>query len=433
MADREYGFRTRAIHAGNIPDQATGARAMPIYQTTAFVFDDTDDAAARFALQKYGNIYSRLANPTVAAFEERIASLEGALGSVATASGLGAQYITFASLVGQGDHVVASANLYGGSLTQLDVTLRRFGVETTFVGSSDPEAYAAAITDRTKVVFAESVANPSGTVADIEGLADVAHAAGVPLMIDATVATPYLSRPMEWGADIVTHSATKFLGGHGTTLGGVVSESGRFDWSGERFPLFEQSIPSYGGLQWHGNFGEYAFLTRLRAEQLRDMGPSLAPHSAFLLALGVETLPFRMDAHVANARTVAEWLQGDDRVEFVTWAGLPDHPHHERAKKYLPKGPGSVFGFGVKGGRDAGRTFIESVDLASHVANIGDAKTLVIHPASTTHAQLSDQQLEDAGVRAGLVRISVGIEDVEDIIADLDQALDAATGRTTPA
>ena len=433
MADREYGFRTRAIHAGNIPDEATGARAMPIYQTSAFVFDDTDDAAARFALQKYGNIYSRLANPTVAAFEERIASLEGALGSVASASGLGAQYIAFASLVGQGDHVVASANLYGGSLTQLDVTLRRFGVETTFVQSSEPEAYAAAITDRTKVVFAESVANPSGTVADIEGLAEVAHAEGVPLMIDATVATPYLSRPMEWGADIVTHSATKFLGGHGTTLGGVVSESGRFDWAGERFPLFEQSIPSYGGLQWHGNFGEYAFLTRLRAEQLRDMGPVLAPHSAFLLSLGVETLPFRMEAHVANARTVAEWLQADDRVEFVTWAGLPDHPHHERAKKYLPKGPGSVFGFGVKGGRDAGRTFIESVDLASHVANIGDAKTLVIHPASTTHAQLSDQQLEDAGVLAGLVRISVGIEDVEDIIADLDQALDAATGRTTVA
>jgi len=429
MADREYGFRTRAIHAGNIPDGTTGARAVPIYQTSAFVFDDTDDAAARFALQKYGNIYSRLANPTVAAFEERIASLEGALGAVATASGLGAQYITFASLAGAGDHVVASANLYGGSLTQLDITLRRFGVETTFVTSSDPEDYAAAITDRTKVVFAESVANPSGTVADVEGLADVAHAAGVPLMIDATVATPYLSRPMEWGADIVTHSATKFLGGHGTTLGGVVSESGRFDWSGDRFPLFEQTVASYGGLQWHGNFGEYAFLTRLRAEQLRDMGPVLAPHSAFLLSLGVETLPFRMDAHVQNARAVAEWLAADDRVEFVTWAGLPDHPHHERAKKYLPKGPGSVFGFGVKGGRDAGRTFIESVDLASHLANIGDAKTLVIHPASTTHAQLSDAQLEAAGVLPGLVRISVGIEDVEDIVADLDQALDAATAK----
>ncbi|MGT2426300.1 O-acetylhomoserine aminocarboxypropyltransferase/cysteine synthase family protein [Amnibacterium kyonggiense] len=427
MADREYGFRTRAIHAGNIPDAATGARAVPIYQTSAFVFDDADDAAARFALQKYGNIYSRLANPTVASFEERIASLEGALGAVATASGLGAQYIAFASLAGQGDHVVASANLYGGSLTQLDVTLRRFGVETTFVASSDPADYAAAITDRTKVVFAETVANPSGDVADIEGLADVAHAAGVPLMIDSTVSTPYLVRPMEWGADIVTHSATKFLGGQGTTLGGVVAESGRFHWGGERFPLFEGPVPSYGGLEWQGNFGEFAFLTRLRAEQLRDIGPVLAPHSAFLLSLGVETLPFRMQAHVDNARVVAEWLEADDRVEYVNWPGLPGHHHFDRARKYLPKGPGSVFGFGIRGGRDAGRTFIESVDLASHLANIGDAKTLVIHPASTTHAQLSEQQLVDAGVLPGLVRISVGIEDPEDILADLDQALAAAT------
>jgi O-acetylhomoserine (thiol)-lyase len=427
MADREYGFRTRAIHAGNIPDATTGARALPIYQTSAFVFDDADDAAARFALQKYGNIYSRLANPTVAAFEERIASLEGALGAVATASGLGAQYITFASLAGAGDHIVASANLYGGSLTQLDVALRRFGVETTFITSSDPADYAAAITDRTKVVFAESVANPSGDIADVEGLADVAHAAGVPLMIDATVATPYLSRPMEWGADIVTHSATKFLGGAGTTLGGVVAESGRFHWGGDRFPLFEQPVPSYGGLEWQGNFGEYAFLTRLRAEQLRDLGPVLSPHSAFLLALGVETLPYRMQAHIDNTRAVAEWLEADERIDYVNWPGLPNHPHFERAQKYLPKGPGSVFGFGITGGRDAGRTFIESVDLASHLANIGDAKTLVIHPASTTHAQLTDQQLVDAGVLPGLIRLSVGIEDVDDIIDDLDQALAAAT------
>ncbi|MGN6743696.1 MAG: O-acetylhomoserine aminocarboxypropyltransferase/cysteine synthase family protein [Amnibacterium sp.] len=426
MADHEYGFRTRAIHAGNIPDPVTGARAVPIYQSSAFVFDDTEDAAARFALQKYGTIYSRLANPTVAAFEERIASLEGALGSVATASGLSAQYIAFAALAGAGDHIVASAQLYGGSLTQLDVALRRFGVETTFVRSSDPADYAAAITDRTKVVFAESVANPSGDVADVAGLADVAHAAGVPLMIDATVATPYLSRPIEWGADIVVHSATKFLGGHGTTLGGVVSESGRFAWHGERFPLFEQPVPGYGGLEWAGNFGEYAFLTRLRAEQLRDIGPALSPHSAFLLMQGVETLPFRMQAHVDNARVVAEWLDQDARVEYVHWAGLPGHPAHERAAKYLPKGPGSVFGFGVKGGRAAGRRFIESVNLASHLANIGDAKTLVIHPASTTHAQLSEQQLLDAGVEPGLVRISVGIEDVEDILADLDAALGAA-------
>ncbi len=428
MADREYGFKTRAIHAGNIPDAVTGARALPIYQTSAFVFDDTADAAARFALQKYGNIYSRLANPTVAAFEERIASLEGGLGAVATASGLSAQYITFASLAGSGDHIVSSANLYGGSITQLDVTLRRFGIDTTFVQGADPADYAAAITDKTKLIFAETVANPSGEVADIEGLAEVAHAAGIPLIIDSTIATPYLTRPFEWGADIVIHSATKFLGGHGTTLGGVVVESGRFHWHSDKFPFFGDPVPSYGGLQWSGNFGEYAFLTRLRAEQLRDIGPTLAPHSAFLLAQGVETLPFRMQAHVDNARTVAEWLDADPRVDHVNWAGLPSHPHYERGLKYLPKGPGSVFSFGVKGGRDAGRTFIDSVNLASHLANIGDAKTLVIHPASTTHAQLSEQQLADAGVQPGGVRISVGIEDVDDIIYDLDQALAQAVG-----
>ncbi|MBM7505452.1 O-acetylhomoserine aminocarboxypropyltransferase/cysteine synthase family protein [Agromyces aurantiacus] len=427
MADREYGFKTRAIHAGNIPDAETGARALPIYQSSAFVFDDTADAAARFALQKYGNIYSRLANPTVAAFEERVASLEGGLGAVATASGLAAQYITFASLVGTGDHIVASANLYGGSITQLDVTLRRFGVETTFVRSSDPAAYAPAITDRTKAIFVETIANPSGEIADLEGLADVAHAHGIPLIVDSTIATPYLNRPIEWGADIVTHSATKFLGGHGTTLGGVVVESGRFHWHSEKFPLFGQPVPSYGGLEWSGNFGEYAFLTRLRAEQLRDIGPALAPHSAFLLAQGVETLPYRIQAHVDNARVVAEWLADDPRVERVLWAGLPDHPHFERAAKYLPKGPGSVFSFEVKGGREVGRKLIESVNLASHLANIGDAKTLIIHPASTTHAQLTDQQLVDAGVLPGVVRLSVGIEDVEDIIADLDQALAGAT------
>jgi O-acetylhomoserine (thiol)-lyase len=431
MADREYGFRTRAIHAGNIPDATTGARALPIYQSSAFVFDDTADAAARFSLQKYGNIYSRLENPTVASFEERIASLEGGLGAVATASGLSAQFITFASLAGAGDHIVASANLYGGSVTQLDVTLRRFGVETTFVRSSDPADYAAVITDKTKLLFAETVANPSGEIADLEGLADVAHAAGIPLIIDSTIPTPYLNRPIEWGADVVIHSATKFLGGHGTTLGGVVVESGRFHWATDRFPLFDAPVPSYGGLNWHGNFGEYAFLTRLRAEQLRDIGPALAPHSAFLLAQGVETLPFRIQAHVDNARIVAEWLRDDPRIEYVNWAGLEEHPHHERALKYLPKGPGSVFSFGVKGGREVGQKFIESVELASHLANIGDAKTLVIHPASTTHAQLSEQQLIDAGVGAGLVRLSVGIEDPDDIIYDLDQALNRALEATS--
>ena len=428
MADREYGFKTRAIHAGNVPDSATGARAMPIYQSSAFVFDSTEDAAARFALQKYGNIYSRLANPTVASFEERIASLEGGLGAVATASGLSAQFVTFASLAGAGDHIVASSNLYGGSITQLDVTLRRFGIDTTFVASDDPADYAAAIIPgRTKLVFAETVANPSGDVADISGLADVAHAANIPLVIDSTIATPYLCRPIDWGADIVVHSATKFLGGHGTTLGGVVVESGRFDWSNHTFPLFEETVPHYGGLTWHGNFGEYAFLTRLRAEQLRDIGPALAPHSAFLLAQGVETLPYRMQAHIDNARTVAEWLDADDRVEAVHWAGLPSHRHYERAQQYLPIGPGAVFSFDVAGGRAAGQAVIENVNLASHLANIGDAKTLIIHPGSTTHAQLTEKQLLDAGIGPGLIRLSVGIEDVADIIDDLDRALDAAT------
>lgn len=429
MADRDYGFRTRALHAGNVPDSATGARALPIYQSSAFVFDDAQDAAARFALQKYGNIYSRLANPTVASFEERIASLEGGLGAVATASGLSAQFITFASLVGAGDHVVASSNLYGGSITQLDVTLRRFGVETTFVASDQADDYAAAIIPgRTKVLFAETIANPSGDIADLEALADVARAHEIPFIVDSTIATPYLCRPIEWGADVVTHSATKFLGGHGTTLGGVVVESGRFDWSNHNFPLFEETVPHYGGLTWYGNFGEYAFLTRLRAEQLRDIGPSLAPHSAFLLAQGVETLPYRMQAHVDNARAVAEWLEQDARVETVRWAGLPSHRHFDRAAKYTPAGPSSVFSFDVKGGRAVGERLIENVQLASHLANIGDAKTLIIHPASTTHAQLTEQQLADSGIGPGLVRLSVGIEDVDDIIYDLDQALAIATG-----
>jgi O-acetylhomoserine (thiol)-lyase len=358
--------------------------------------------------------------------EERLASLEGGIGAVATASGQAAEFLTFACLAGAGDHAVAASGLYGGTITQLDVTLRRFGVDTVFVGGGDPADYAKAITDRTKFVFTEVVSNPGGEVADIAGLAEVAHAAGVPLIVDATLATPYLCRPMEHGADIVIHSATKFLGGHGTTLGGVVIESGRFDWGNGRFPSMTEPVPSYGGLTWWGNFQELGFLTKLRAEQLRDIGATLSAHSAFLLIQGVETLPFRMDAHVANAQAVAEWLQADPRVEYVRYAGLPDHPHHERAKRYLPKGPGAVFAFGVKGGRAAGARFIESVQLCSHLANVGDARTLVLHPGSTTHQQLTDAQLEEAGVPEDLIRISVGIEDPEDILWDLDQALAAA-------
>ncbi|MBO9568924.1 MAG: O-acetylhomoserine aminocarboxypropyltransferase/cysteine synthase [Cellulomonas iranensis] len=435
MSEHRFGFRTRALHAGGIPDATTGARAVPIYQTTSFVFDDTTDAANLFALQKYGNIYSRIGNPTVAAFEERIASLEGGIGAVATASGMAAEFLVFAALAGAGDHLVASAQLYGGTVTQLDVTLRRFGVETTFVPGTDPADYAAAIRPETKAVYTEVVANPSGDVADLAGLAEVAHAAGVPLVVDATLSTPYLVRPIEHGADIVIHSATKFLGGHGTTLGGVVVESGRFDWGNGRFPTMTEPVASYGGVRWWENFGEYGFLTKLRSEQLRDIGPALSPQSAFQLLQGVETLPQRLDAHLANARTVAQWLEEDPRIAHVLWAGLPSHPHHERAQRYLPLGPGSVFAFRVAPagnvpGREVGRRFIESVQLASHLANVGDARTLVIHPGSTTHQQLSAEQLEAAGVPEDLVRISVGIEDVEDILWDLDQALTAATGTT---
>ncbi|WP_439593286.1 O-acetylhomoserine aminocarboxypropyltransferase/cysteine synthase family protein [Microbacterium sp.] len=435
--EHRFGFRTRALHAGGTPDATTGARAVPIYQTTSFVFDDATDAGNLFALQKYGNIYSRIGNPTVAALEERLASLEGGIGAVATASGMSAEFITFAALVGAGDHVVASAQLYGGTVTQLDVTLRRFGVDTTFVASTDPADYAAAIRPETKVLYVETIGNPSGEIADIEGLADVAHAAGIPLVVDSTLATPYLARPLEHGADIVIHSVTKFLGGHGTTLGGVVIEKGTFDWGNGRFPQMTEPVASYGGISWWDNFGEYGFLTKLRTEQLRDIGPALSAQSAFQLLQGVETLPQRIDAHLANARIVAEWLQSDPRVSFVTWAGLPDHPHRERAEKYLPLGPGSVFAFGVKAegddpdaGRRAGEAVIDALQLASHLANIGDARTLVIHPASTTHRQLTAEQLVAAGVPADLIRISVGLEDPEDILWDLDQALTTATGAT---
>ncbi|KQS68881.1 O-acetylhomoserine aminocarboxypropyltransferase/cysteine synthase family protein [Modestobacter sp. Leaf380] len=426
MADRTWGFRTRALHAGGQPDPTTGARAVPIYQTTSYVFESADDAANLFALQKYGNVYTRIGNPTVAAFEERMASLEGGLGAVATSSGQSAEFLTFAALAGAGDEIVAAASLYGGTITQLDVTLRRFGVTTTFVRGNDPADYAAAITEKTKLLFAEVVANPGSEVSDIRGLADVAHAAGIPLVVDATTATPWLCRPIEHGADIVIHSATKFIGGHGTTIGGVVVDAGTFPWDNGRFPQMTEPTESYGGISWWGNFAEYGFLTKLRSEQLRDIGASLAPHSAFLLLQGVETLPQRMREHVANAQRVAEWLDADERVAWVRYSGLPAHPDHALAQRYLPEGPGAVFSFGVVGGREAGRRFVESVQLCSHLANIGDARTLVIHPGSTTHGQLSVEQLETGGVTPDLIRISVGLEDVEDVLWDLDQALDAA-------
>ena len=426
MSERSWGFRTRALHAGGTPDPATGSRAVPIYQTTSFVFEDATDAANLFALQKYGNIYSRIGNPTVATFEERMASLEGGIGGVATSSGQAAEFLTFSALAEAGEHIVSASGLYGGTVTQLDVTLRRFGVDTTFVSGGDLDDYATAITDKTRLVYTEAIGNPGGEIADLAGLAEVAHAHGIPLVVDATLATPYLCRPIEHGADIVLHSATKFLGGHGTTLGGIVVESGRFDWGNGKFPRMTETVASYGGLKWWENFGEYAFCTRLRAEQLRDIGAALSPHSAFLLLQGVETLPQRMDAHLNNAQAVAEFLAADNRVAWVNYAGLPGHPHHELANRYLPRGPGAVFSFGVKGGRAAGEKFVESVELLSHLANIGDARTLVIHPGSTTHRQLSDEQLRAAGVGPDLIRLSVGLEDVDDILWDIDQALTVA-------
>jgi O-acetylhomoserine (thiol)-lyase len=423
MSAEHPGFRTRAVHAGARPDGATGARAVPIYQTTSYVFTDTAEAADLFALQTYGNIYSRISNPTVAAFEERMASLEGGIGAVAAASGQGAELLTFAALAGAGDHLVASAHLYGGTRTLLDVTLRRFGVDTTFVADDDPDAFAAVLRPSTRAVYAEVVANPSGMVADLAGLADVAHAAGVPLVVDATTATPYLCRPIEHGADVVVHSATKFIGGHGTAIGGVVVESGRFPWDNGRFPLMTQPVPTYGELRWWDNFAEYGFLTRLRSEQLRDLGATMSPFNGFLFLLGLETLALRMRAHVDNAARVAAFLESDARVAWVAYAGLASSPWYERARRYLPDGPGSVLSFGVRGGREAGQAFIEACRLCSHLANIGDTRTLVIHPASTTHAQLGDDAMEAAGVSPDLVRISVGIEDADDILADLDQAL----------
>ena len=427
MTDRAWGFRTRALHAGGRPDPHTGARAVPIFQTSSYVFEDTDDAADLFALQKYGMIYSRIGNPTTSAFEERVASLEGGIGAVATSSGHAAEFLAVTSLCGAGDHIVASASLYGGTITQFSVTLARFGIETTFVDASDTDAFAAAITDRTKLIFTETIGNPSGAIADIATLADIAHAAGVPLFIDSTFATPYLCRPIEWGADVVIHSATKFLGGHGTTIGGVVTEAGTFDWGSGRFPEMTEPVASYNGLRWWDNFGEFAYCTKLRAEQLRDVGASLAPFNSFLFLQGLETLPQRMDAHVANAQAVAEWLDADDRVTWVSYAGLPDSPWHDLSQKYLPAGPGAVFTFGVRGGRDAGSAFIERLQMISHLANVGDAKTLVLHPASTTHQQLTDEQLSAAGVTPDMVRLSVGLEDLDDILWDLDQALAAGS------
>ena len=418
---RDFGFDTRQVHAGQRPDPNTGARAVPIYQTTSYVFEDPESAAAYFNLQEYGNTYSRIMNPTVAVFEERVASLEGGCGAVAFASGLAAQAAALFTLLAPGDHVVSSAALYGGTVNQLKHVLRKMNVEISWVNPDDLAAWRGSVRANTKAFFAETIGNPGGNVLDIEALAGIAHEHGVPLLVDNTFATPYLCRPIEWGADIVLHSATKYLGGHGTSIGGIVVDSGTFNWSNGRFPVVAEPSPAYHGLAFHETFGTYGYLMKLRAETLRDLGAALSPFNAFLFLQGIETLSLRMDRHVANALAIARYLEGHELVSNITYPGLGTSRYRPLVEKYLPRGTGSVFSFDIRGGRDAGQEFIRAVTLWSHLANVGDAKSLVIHPASTTHRQLSEEELEAAGVRAGTVRLSVGIEDVDDLIWDLEQ------------
>lgn len=424
--NQSYGFETLAVHAGAAPDPVTGARSTPIYQTTSYVFDDVDHAASLFNLHNFGYIYSRLTNPTVSVLEERIASLEGGRAAVAAASGHAAQFLTFFTMLQPGDEFVASRNLYGGSLTQFGLSFPKLGWKCHFVDPTDPENFRRALTPKCKAIFLELLANPGGIIVDIEKVAAIAHEAGIPLVVDNTLATPYLCRPFEWGADIICHSTTKFLGGHGAALGGIVVESGRFDWSqGNRFPSLTEPEPAYHGLKFFENFGDFAFTTKARAVALRDLGPTLSPMNAFLTITGIESLPVRMDRHVENAQKVAEFLAEHPRVAWVSYAGLKTSPYHELARKYLPKGPGAVFTFGVKGGYEAGVKLVENVRLFSHLANIGDTRSLILHPASTTHRQLSDEQRAAAGAGPDVVRLSIGLETAEDLIRDLDEALAA--------
>ena len=421
-----YGFETRAVHAGAAPDPVTGARSTPIYQTAAYVFDDVDHAASLFNLHNFGYIYARLNNPTVAVLEERVASLEDGRAAVAAASGHAAQFLIFFTLMEPGDEFLASRNLYGGSLTQFGLSFKKLGWKCDFIDPADPENFRRALTARTKAIFVENLANPGGIIVDLEKVAAIAHEAGIPLIVDNTLATPYLCRPFEWGADIVCHSTTKFLSGHGHALGGMVIESGRFDWSqGNRFPSLTDPEPAYHGLKFFENFGDFAFTTKARAVALRDFGPTLSPMNAFLTLTGIETLHLRMDRHVENARKVAEFLAVHPRVAWVSYAGLRDSPYYALAQKYLPKGPGAVFTFGVKGGYEAGTHLVENVQLFSHLANIGDTRSLILHPASTTHRQLSDEQRAAAGAGPDVVRLSIGLESADDLIRDLDQALAA--------
>lgn len=425
MSERELGFTTRQLHAGQQPDPTTGSRAVPIYQTTSYQFQNTEHAANLFALKEFGNIYTRIMNPTNDVLEQRIASLEGGVGALASSSGHGAQTMAILTLCGQGDHIVSSSRLYGGTYNQFNYTFPRLGIDVTFVDPSDPEAFAAAIRPNTKIIYGETLGNPDITVFPFEQVADIAQAHHVPLFIDNTFATPYLCQPFSWGANIITHSTTKFLGGHGTTIGGIIVDGGNFDWRSGRFPNFTEPDPSYHGLV-YADLGAPAFILKARVQILRDIGACQAPFNAWTTLQGIETLSLRIERHVRNAHAVAQFLEEHTQVAWAAYPGLPSHRDYERAQKYLPKGPGAILGFGIKGGRAAGETFINNLKLFSHLANVGDAKSLAIHPASTTHSQLSENELESAGVTPDFIRLSVGIEDIEDLLWDLDQALTAA-------
>ncbi len=421
--DHEFGFETLCLHAGQLPDPATASRAVPIYQTSSYVFDDPEHAASLFNLQTFGNIYTRLSNPTTAVFEERMAALENGRAGLAVSSGMAASMIALVTLVEQGDHIVAARTLYGGTHSLLDFNFKRFGIEATLVDADDPQAFAAAIRPNTKVIYAETIGNPVINVLDIEKVADIAHDAGIPLMVDNTFPTPYLCRPFDFGADIVVHSATKFLGGHGTTIGGVIVESGKFPWDNGKFPGMTEPSAGYHGVRFYETFGDFGYSMRARLEQLRVLGPALSPFNSFLLLQGIETLHVRMDRHCENALAVARFLAEHPLVEWVRYPGLEGDRYYDLAQKYAPKGASAILSFGIRGGQAAGARFIENVQFLSHLANVGDAKTLVIHPASTTHRQMSEEQQRTAGVTPDMVRLSVGLETLDDILWDLDQAL----------
>jgi O-acetylhomoserine (thiol)-lyase len=424
--DRAFGFATRALHAGHRPDAETGARAVPIYQTTSYVFEDTAHAAALFNLQRFGNIYTRIMNPTTAAFEERMAALERGVGALAVGSGQAAQFIALAGLLEAGDEIVAAKTLYGGTYTQFDVSLRRFGIQTTFVDPDDPENFRHAITPRARVLYAETIGNPRMNVLDIAAVAAIAHENNLPLMIDNTFASPWLCRPIEHGADIVVHSATKFIGGHGTSIGGVIVDSGRFPWDRGRFPQLLQPSKGYHGIRFYETFGDFAYIMKARVEGLRDFGPALSPFNSFQFLQGLETLKLRMQCHSENALAVAQFLERHENVAWVNYPGLPGSPYGALAERYLPRGAGGVLTFGIRGGLEAGRQFIEALQLFSHLANVGDAKSLVIHPASTTHQQLTTEEKLAGGITDDLIRLSVGLEEIDDILWDLDQGLRAS-------